>query len=138
MKNLIIKKEDIYGNIEKIREKTDATIISVVKANGYGLGMIELCRELIQSGISFFAVTDIEDGLSIRENISPDVDILYMGAIYNYETAEKVIKNNITATIYDIYSAELLSKCAFKLGESVQAHIKINSGMNRYGFDNFD
>lgn len=136
MKSLIIKKVDISWNIEKIREKVDTKIIAVVKSNGYGLGLCQLCSELIQSGISFFAITDIADALSIRENISPDVDILYMGAVYNFETAEKIIKNKIIATIYDVNSAEILSKAAFKIGKNVQAHVKINSGMNRYGFDN--
>lgn len=138
MKNLIIKKDDIKENIIKIREKTESTLIAVVKANGYGLGLIEFCAELVESGISFFAVTDIDDAIKIRENISPDVDILYMGAIYNFKVVENIIKNNIIATVYDEYSAEMLSKSAFMIGESVQAHIKINSGMNRYGFDNSD
>ena len=138
MKNLVIETRKLIENITKIREKTTSRIIAVVKANGYGLSLEKFSKILIENGIDFLAVTDISDAVQIRDTVNSDVDILYMGAIKNEKEAKKVVDYGITAMVYDHFSAQILNKTAQDLEKSAKAHIKINSGMNRYGFDNAD
>lgn len=71
MKKVIIKKEDLIQNIEKIKKHAEKNgkddngnytkIIAVVKGNGYGLDIIEFTKFLIDQGIDFFAVATIEE-----------------------------------------------------------------------------
>ena len=77
MNTLVINKEDLKHNIEKIKEYAQKSgkddngnslkIIAVVKANGYGLGIVEFTKFLIDNGISNFAVATIEEALKLRQ-----------------------------------------------------------------------
>ena len=77
MKAVVINKEDLRYNIEKIKEYAEKNlpddngkkvkIIAVIKANGYGLGIVEYSKFLIDNGIDYLAVATIEEALKIRQ-----------------------------------------------------------------------
>ena len=75
MKAVVIDKEDLRYNIDKIKEyaknnspeNDKVKIIAVVKTNGYGLGIVEYTKFLIDNGIDFFAVSTVEEALKIRQ-----------------------------------------------------------------------
>ena len=78
VKSVVVNKEDLRYNIEKIKEYAEKNlpddngkktkIIAVVKANGYGLGIEEYSKFLIDNGIDFLAVATIEEALKIRQS----------------------------------------------------------------------
>ena len=77
MNTLVINKEDLRHNINKIKEYAkksgqddagkDVKIIAVVKGNGYGMGIVEYTKFLIDNGISMFAVSTMEEALKLRK-----------------------------------------------------------------------
>ena len=61
MSRYVIDKSKLEENIKIIREKAKVPIIAVVKGNGYGFGMAEFTKILLENGINTFAVTEISD-----------------------------------------------------------------------------
>lgn len=135
MKELVIEKEKIKENINKLKKyaSKNTKIIAVVKCNGYGLGAVELTKCLIENGIDFFAVSTVEEALELRKaGINNDILMLSCTAI-KYEV-EKLIQNNIILTIGSKEDIQIIETVAEENKVKVRAHLKIDTGMGRYGF----
>ena len=143
MNTLVINKEDLRHNINKIKEYAkksgqddagkDVKIIAVVKGNGYGMGIVEYTKFLIDNGISMFAVSTMEEALKLRkEGIKEEILMLSSTAIE--DDLRTLVKNKIILTIgskEDIIIAEKIGK---EENQTIRVHLKIDTGFGRYGF----
>lgn len=143
MNTLVIKKEDLRHNIEKIKEVANKNgkddkgnsvkIIAVVKGNAYGLGLVEYTKFLIDNGISFFAVATVEEAIQLRKaGIKEDILMLSSTAIK--EDVEILIQNNIIITIGSKEDVEIADQIGKEKNQKIRAHLKIDTGFGRYGF----
>ena len=141
MKTLVIEKEDLIHNIRKIKELAkmngknengeEYRIIAVVKGNGYGLGLIEYSKLLVEQGINFLAVSTAEEALELKKaNINADVMLL--SSVCIAEEVKDLIENEIILTIGSIEAATVANN--FAGDKKVRVHIKIDTGFGRYGF----
>ena len=102
----------------------------VVKGNCYGHGTTYVINELIDSGINYLAVSNLEEALEVR-SINNEIPILILEPIH-LEFIDVCINNNITITIHDYnYAKDFLNT---ELNKNIKIHLKIDSGMNRLGF----
>lgn len=137
MNELIIDKKDLLHNINEIKSrvnKKDYTLIAVVKGNAYGLGIIEFTNFLIENGFNFFAVASFDEALTLRRNNIKE-KILLFTPYSDYESVKELIDNDITLTIDSKESFNVVNNVSNKLKKKVNAHIKIDTGLSRYGFN---
>ncbi len=133
MSRYVIEKAKLDENIELIKRKAGVPLIGVVKGNGYGFGIKEFTSVLKEHEIKTFAVTEVTDIPILRE-ILDDEDILVMRSTCIKEEAETIARNNCIATIGSFDSAQLMNKVSEELGIKTKCHLKIDTGMGRYGF----
>ena len=109
--------------------------ICAVKADAYG-HVSNLCvRVLLKAGCSFFAVSCIEEAISVRSicrEEEKNADIIILGYTDSRQ-APLLAKNNIIQTIVSEEYAQKLNAAAKENDCTVRAHIALDTGMNRIG-----
>ncbi|MBQ6825149.1 MAG: alanine racemase [Clostridia bacterium] len=121
-------------NFNLIKEITNGSkIMSVVKANAYGHSVSEIAPVLEEMGTDFFAVSNIEEALQLRE-IGITKPILILG--YTPVTEAKLLaEKNISQCVYSTEYASTLSAVAQEENVKINIHIKLDTGMSRLGFN---
>ncbi len=113
-------------------------IIAVVKANAYGHGSVPIALALERAAASgsetslILACADIEEGVELRQ-AGVAVPILVFGAL-SVSDLEGIFDYRLTPTVSSPSAAEALDRAATLRGLRVGVHLKIDTGMNRFGF----
>ncbi len=120
-------------NFGEVQRHVGASIVcGVVKADAYGHGAVECALALDKAGARWLGVTSTDEALPLRE-AGIRSRILLMTGFWRGEEQE-VVRQNLTATVWEAWHLELLDRAAIELNESVVAvHLKIDSGMGRLG-----
>ncbi len=125
-----INLDTLVNNFKSIKRgfKYYKYYIAVVKSNSYGHGAFSV-NAFIKAGVDYLAVSNLFEAENIRK-INKNIPILCLEPI-NLDYLDKAVELNVTLTVS---SLEYLKKLS-KLNKNVKIHIKINSGMNRLGFN---
>ena len=135
MKTLTVEKSKIVDNLAVIRQAAgDAQLIAVLKANAYGLGLRQMAELLREQEVRRFAVTEPRDAAALREWGFSEEEILVLRSTALEEDVKLILQSGATATIGSYDAAVALSGMAEKENMLCDVHIKIDTGMGRYGF----
>ena len=146
--NLEINKENLRKNLEKIHS-INKNIICVIKDNAYGLGIKNILPILIENNCNYFAVAYIDEAIKIREilkNFEKEKKLKFLEnrkikiMALNYIKPKKLeyaIENDVELTIFNFSQLSDYLKILEESFENtvLKIHIKVNSGMNRFGFN---
>ncbi|MDR0974738.1 MAG: alanine racemase [Ruminococcus sp.] len=122
------------NELKKLVRPAKTGIMCVIKANGYGHDDCTLCKVLEENGVHYFAVSNIDEAVKLREG-GCEGEILILGYTHPLYT-EKLIKYNIIQTVTGLSHASALSEQA--AGGEIRVHIKIDTGMGRLGVKLYD
>ncbi len=128
-----INLSNLATNIEKIKSSlpTDKKILAVIKADAYGHGATMCAPILLASGVSMLGVASVDEGLDLRK-AKIKVPILVLGSVPAW-AIETAAKNDIQVPLFTDEQIEACEDLYSRLGIKTQAHIKLDTGMNRIG-----
>ncbi|HSH25650.1 MAG TPA: alanine racemase [Massilibacterium sp.] len=121
----------IKYNIQQVKKnlKKETHLFAVVKANAYGHGAKEVAQVALESGADYLAVALLDEAIELREH-GIDAPILILGPIRPADV-KIAAKYDVTVTVFQ---AEWVKKASqFLYNQSVNIHIKVDSGMGRIG-----
>ena len=132
--------QKLTRNMEKIHQQVGRTptggrvkVLSLLKANAYGHGAVEIGRFLEEKSLSdFFGVASVEEGVQLRE-AGLKTPILVLGSIFPFEAFEVAIENNLAVTVASLKAAQAVEEAAQKIGKKAFCHVKQDTGMGRIG-----
>lgn len=104
---------------------------AVIKDEAYGHGALPAARAALKQGAAFLAVSTIEEALKLRE-ARLGARILLLGDRHESEY-EWCIVYDLTCCVSEPAAICRLAELAARRGKRVPVHIKVNTGMNRYG-----
>ena len=132
----VINQSDLIYNIGAVKNEMgdDCKIIGVLKGNGYGFGRDYMAKILLENGIDTFAVTEIEDAEQLIGGILKGKDMLMLRSTAIPDEAARIADIGAIATIGSLEAAKVFDTYCHSKGIIGRAHIKIDTGMGRYGF----
>lgn len=140
---LKINRKNIEKNLEIIKN-INPNIIAVLKDDAYGLGIENILPILIENDCRYFSVAYVEEALKIKKIITKkyfhlldSIKIFTLNFIEE-NNLKKTIENNIEFTIFSLNQLEKYMKKIEKIqfnNNNIKIHLKLNTGMNRLGFD---
>jgi alanine racemase len=111
----------VRGNAETLlRAARGAELWSVVKADGYGHGAVDVARASLDAGSTALCVATMAEALALR-SVFPDARVVVMGPVSASEVA----------TARDA-RLELVAGTG-EVPEGVPVHLKLDTGMGRWG-----
>ena len=118
----------VAANVDRVRAATDARIMAVVKADGYGHGAVAVARAAVDAGADWLGVTDAADATALRD-AGLDVPILAWLNPSGVDAAQAAADRVDIA----VGSVEELRQLAGDAEEPVRVHLHLDTGMSRGG-----
>ena len=122
--------DNMGANLNNIREMVNVPIMAVIKANGYGHGLVEVGRYLDQEGIDSLFVCKLQEAVQLR-------DAGVACPVHNFgpfcpDDADTLVGMDISQSVFseDVRS---LNQAALEIGKKAHVHIHIDAGMGRAG-----
>jgi len=120
-------------NIKRLRQHLapETQLMAVVKKNAYGHGAIPVAKAALAAGAEWLGVHSLEEGLELRDAciVSP---ILILGDIPRTQAAT-VVEREVTPTVVETELPLALDRAAQDLNKTVAVHVKVDTGLNRFG-----
>ena len=110
-----------------------AACAAVVKANGYGLGASEVARRLQAEGCRWFFVAHLEEAVSLRRTIVDLPIVALNGLLPGLE--REFVAHNVLPALNDRAQIDAWRALAQETGQTLDAVVHIDTGMNRLGLD---
>jgi alanine racemase len=106
-------------------------VCAVVKAEGYGLGAAEIAGVALAAGADRLAVARVDEAIRLRQ-AGITAPILLIAGFVPAE-AEAIVRHRLTPTVVQARDALALARTAGRLDELVTVHVKVDTGLTRYG-----
>ena len=125
--------EAIGENIREVKKRLPegVKLLGVVKANAYGHGAVPVASYL-ENQVDYFATATIEEAVELREN-GISAPILILGYVSPSQYGD-LVEYDITQTIDSYAQALALEKEAARQNRKAKAHLAVDTGMTRIGF----
>ena len=108
-----------------------ASLMAVVKDDAYGHGALEVARIALEEGVWGFGLSNLEEAMALRHG-GIQAPLLLLGERQEGEL-EWCVAHDLTVCVNEIHTVRALARAAEHFNKRVPVHLKINTGMNRYG-----
>lgn len=126
-------------NINFIRKKLGEhpRISSVVKANAYGHGILEIVPMLEKCGVNHFSVASAHEAEEVMMAKAASSKVMIMGILYESDL-QWAIENGIEFYVFNYERLPKVVEIAQQLQKKALVHLEVETGANRTGLQASD
>lgn len=120
-------------NLQLIRQDLPRGVkfLAVVKDEAYGHGALDIARIAIEEGAWGFGLSTLEEAMTLRD-AGITAPLLLFGERQEAEL-EWCVAHDLTVCLNEPNTVRKLAKVAANFAKQVPVHVKIHTGMSRYG-----
>ncbi len=129
---IVVDLTAIRDNVAHLRRVVaPAQLMAVVKADGYGHGMVQAGRAARAGGADWLAVAVLEEALALRD--AGDRGPLLCWLAVPGEDYRPAIEADIDVTAYSVDQVDAVTRAASSLGRVARLQLKVDTGLSRGG-----
>lgn len=122
----------IAANVRQLREIVAVPhLLIVVKADGYGHGMIPSARAALAGGANWLGVADVDEAAALRAAGIEAPILAWLHA--PDETFDEAVSQNITLGVSSLAQLRAIVAAGERAGLVPAVHIKVDTGLSRNG-----
>ena len=106
-------------------------LMAVVKDEAYGHGALDVARVAVEEGAWGFGLSTLEEAMHLREG-GITAPLLMLGERRETEL-EWCVAHDLTVCVNEPHNVRALARIAANAGKQVPVHVKVHTGMTRYG-----
>lgn len=118
----------VAANVRRVRAATDARIMAVVKADGYGHGAVTVARAAVDAGAEWLGVTELAEGVALRDAGFTEPILSWL----NPSGADAATAAEYTIDVA-VGSVDELRQLIAEAVRPVRVHLHLDTGMSRGG-----
>ncbi|MFY9304923.1 MAG: alanine racemase [Rhodoluna sp.] len=131
MRTIEINLEAIAANYKILKSMSGAKVMAIVKADGFGHGMIEVARRLESINVDMLATADLDEAEQIR---AAGIKSPLMAWLHGKNTDfAEAIENDIQIGLSTVQGLESVAAAAKKVSGCAGVHLKVDTGLGRNG-----
>ena len=129
---IVVDLDAVRHNVETLRRiVAPAALMVVVKADGYGHGMLEVARTARAAGAEWLGVAVLEEALALRA--AGDQGRLLCWLAVPGEDYRPAVAAGVDLTAYTVAEVEEIGAAADAVGRPARLQLKVDTGLGRGG-----
>jgi alanine racemase len=121
----------IAENVHQMRRLSGVAVMAVVKANGYGHGLVPVAKKAVEAGAAFCGVARVEEALELRA-AGLTIPVLVLGDT-PADRLHQAVQADISLTVFRQDHLEILRETVAHASKQAKVHLKVDTGMSRLG-----
>jgi alanine racemase len=128
---IVVDLDAIAANTAVLRERVDRPLMAVVKADGYGHGLLPAARAVLAGGADFLGVAVLDEALALRAaGITAPVLSWLHGPGTDYAAA---LAADVEVSVNAEWALAEVVGAARAVGGTARVHLFIDTGLSREG-----
>jgi alanine racemase len=128
---IVVELPLIRHNIAVLRAHTGVAMMTVVKADGYGHGMVPVARAAREAGAEWLGVATIDEALALRAAGDTGRVLCWLGV--PGEDYAAAVAADVDVTAYSVAELAEVSAGVAEAGRPARLQLKVDTGLSRGG-----
>jgi alanine racemase len=129
---IVVDLDAVRHNVRTLKERVEGrAFMAVVKADGYGHGMLEVARAAREAGADWLGVAVMEEALALRA--AGDTGPVLSWLAVPGEDYRPAIETDVDVTAYTVSELDEIRAASAAVGTRARVQLKIDTGLSRGG-----
>ena len=127
----IVDLDAVRANVALLKRRTPAEVMAVVKADGYGHGLVESARAAVRGGATWLGTATIDECLALRAAGVTTPALAWLWTPRETEAVEAAVRAGVDLSVSSRWQLDAVAAAAGSAPARI--HLKVDTGLSRNG-----
>jgi alanine racemase len=123
----------IRANVATLKAATAAEVMAVVKADGYGHGLLPSARAALAGGATWLGTAIIDEAVALRDAGIDAPLLAWLWTPGETEAVHRAVATGVDLSVSSRWQLDAVRAAARDLDVAARVHLKIDTGLSRNG-----